>query len=106
MARNQNSEEYNDRLTEDARLNRIVGKNLNKARTGSKTPGGHPVTFEWLAKVTTLHNGSIRRFEKGESGMTVATLARLKEALDCSWDALLYGCESTIVKTRKKHIKN
>ena len=106
MAKQRNAEEYDDRAQEDSGLNRIVGSNLHKARAKARTPGGKVVTFEWLSKVTTLHHGSIRRFEKGESGMTVATLIRLKEALGCSWDDLLENCESVIVRGRKKHLKN
>ena len=34
--------------------------------------------------------------------MTVATLVRLREAFGCSWDDLLKGCESNIVKERKR----
>jgi hypothetical protein len=34
-------------------------------------------------------------------GMTGANLVRLKDALGCSWDDLLEGCESMIVKERK-----
>ena len=50
-------------------------------------------------------HGSIRRFEKGESGMTVATLARLKDALGCSWEDLLDGCGSKVVKERIVHFR-
>ena len=78
MARPQNDEEYGDKLADDRAVNVRLGKTLRIMRLKSKTPAGDPVTFEWLAKVTALHHGSIRRFEKGESGMTVATLARLK----------------------------
>ncbi|MCL1920863.1 MAG: hypothetical protein FWG50_07265 [Kiritimatiellaeota bacterium] len=52
--------------------------------------------------MTTLRHVSIRRFEKGETGMTVASLVRLKDALDCSWGDLLDGCESGVVKERKR----
>ena len=100
MARPQNDEEYGDKLADDRAVNVRLGKNLRTMRLKSKTPAGDPVTFEWLAKVTALHHGSSRRFEKGESGMTVATLARLKDALGCSWDDLLDGCGSKVVKER------
>jgi hypothetical protein len=53
--------------------------------------------------VCALSARSVRRFEKGEFGMTVANLIRLKDALGCSWGDLLDGCESGIVKARRKH---
>jgi len=106
MARPQNDEEYGDKLADDRAVNVRLGKNLRTMRLKSKTPAGDSVTFEWLAKVTALHHGSIRRFEKGESGMTVATLARLKDALGCSWEALLDGCGSKVVKERIVHFRN
>jgi len=74
-------------------------------RLESIFPSSEPVPFEWPAKVTALHHGSIRRFEKGESGMTVATLARLKDALGCSWEDLLDGCGSKVVKERIVHFR-
>ena len=106
MARPQNNEEYGDKLADDWAVNVRLGKNLRTMRLSAKTPAGEPVTFEWLAKVTALHHGSIRRFEKGESGMTVATLARLKDALGCSWKDLLEGCGSKVVKERIVHFRN
>ena len=105
MARSQNTEEYADRLADDRQMNAKRGRNLRKARIAARTPGGEAVTFEWLSKVTTLHHGSIRRFEKGESGVTAASLVRLKDALGCSWDDLLDGCASGVVKARKAHLK-
>ena len=106
MARPQNGEEFSDRMADDHRVNALLGKNLRRARAAARMPGGESVTFEWLAKVTTLHHGSIRRFEKGESGMTVATLVRLRDALGCSWNELLEGCASGVVKARKTHFKS
>jgi len=106
MAKSQNNEEYLDRLNDDLNINRKLGDNLRKARLKAKTSGKkEPVTFEWLSNVTTLHHVSIRRFEKGESGMTVANLVRLRDALGCSWEDLLDGCESEIVKARKKLLR-
>ena len=58
-----------------------------------------------MSSVTTLHHSSIRRFEAGECGMTVASLVRLKDALGCSWEDLLEGCASAIVKARKPHLR-
>ena len=101
MAKSQDNEEYLDKQAEDYGINLALGKNLRKARSKAKTHGREAVTFEWLSKMTTLHHVSIRRFEKGEIGMTVANLVRLKEALGCSWDDLLEGCGSRIVKERK-----
>ena len=105
MAKPQNDEEYFDRVTDDRKVNIQLGHNLRKARVRARTLGDAAVTFEWLSNVTTLHHGSIRRFEKGESGMTVATLVRLKDALGCSWDDLLDGCVSDVVKARKVYLK-
>ena len=105
MAKPQNETEYLDRISDDRKVNLQLGKNLHKARMSARTPGGGPVSFEWLAKVTAMHHGSIRRFEKGESGMTVASLVRLKDALRCSWGDLLEGCASTIVEERRRHFK-
>lgn len=105
MARPQNDEEYRDKLADDRAVCARLGKNLRTMRLKSKTRAGDPVTYEWLAKVTALHHGSIRRFEKGESGMIVATLARLKDALGCSWDDLLDGCGSKVVKERIVHFR-
>ena len=95
-------EEYQDKLREDARISKIVGKNLRHIHKSTKTENDTEISFPKLAMLTALHNVSLRRFEKGESGMTVATLVRLKEAFGCSWDDLLDGCESEIVKNRKK----
>jgi transcriptional regulator with XRE-family HTH domain len=106
MAKPKNDEEYSDRVREDGTVNATLGKNLRKARAVARTPSGEPVTFAGLAKGTTLHHGSLRRFEKGESGMTVATLARLREALGCRWDDLLRGCENGGVRSRKAYIRN
>ena len=105
MSKSQNQEEYLDKVADDRKVNLVLGKNLHKARTHAKTPGGEAVTFEWLSKVTTIHHVSIRRFEKAETGMTVANLVRLKDALKCSWDDLLEGCESDIVKARRPRLR-
>ena len=105
MAKSHNQEEYWDRLNDDRKINIVLGKNLCKTRAKAKTISGEAVTYESLSNVTTLHHGSIRRFEKGESGMTVATLVRLKDALGCSWDDLLDGCVSDVVKARKSYLK-
>ena len=101
MSKPQNNEEYLDKLEDDCRINATLGNNLHKSRMKAKTLNKEAVSFEWLSNVTTLHHTSIRKFEKGESGMTVASLVRLKDALGCSWDDLLEGCESMIVKERK-----
>ena len=95
-------EEYQDKLREDARISKIVGRNLRYVHKSSKMEGGKDVSLAKLAMLTALHNVSLWRFEKGTLGMTVATLVRLKEAFGCSWDDLLDGCESEIVKSRKK----
>ena len=95
-------EEYKDKLSEDAKISKILGANLRSLRLESETKDDKRITFPWLANLTALNRISIWRFEKGESGMTVATLVRLKEALGCSWDDLLKGCESKIVKKRKR----
>ena len=105
MSKSQNEEEYQDKVADDCRINLALGKNLHKVRLKSKTPGREAVTFEWLAQMTTLHNASIRRFEKGEIGMTVANLVRLRDALGCSWEDLLDGCASEVVKARRPRIR-
>jgi hypothetical protein len=105
MSKSQNEEEYLDKVADDRKVSLVLGKNLHKARMKAKLPDKRTVTFEWLAKVTTLHHVSIRRFEKGETGMTVANLVRLKDALGCSWDDLLDECESGVVKARKTHLR-
>jgi len=101
MSKSQNKEEYLDKVADDRRINLALGKNLRKARMKTKMPSKAVVSFDWLSQMTTLHHVSIRRFEKGETGMTVASLVRLKDALGCSWDDLLEGCESEVVKERK-----
>jgi len=106
MSKSHNEEEYQDKLADDRQLNSVLGKNLHDARMLAKTPVGLSVTFDWLSNVTTIHHVSIRRFEKGQSGMTVANLVRLKDALGCSWDDLLKGCESGVVKARKPHLRS
>jgi len=105
MSKSQNEEEYQDKLADDRKINLVLGQNLCKARENARTPKGWAVAFSWLSYVTTLHNSSIRRFEQGANGMTVANLVRLKEALGCSWNDLLDGCESELVKSRKPHLK-
>jgi len=105
MSKSQNEEEYQDKVLDDHKVGLALGKNLRKARTKARTPGGETVSFDWLSKVTTIHHVSIRRFEKGETGMTVANLVRLKDALGCSWDDLLEGCASGIVKSRRPRLR-
>ena len=105
MSKPHNEEEYRDKVADDCKINLVLGKNLHKARMKSKTPGGEAITFEWLSYVTTLHPTSIRYFEKGEMGMTVANLVRLKDALKCSWDDLLNGCASDVVKARRPRLR-
>ena len=105
MAKSQNEEEYLDKVADDRMVSLAFGKNMRKVRAKARTPGGEVVTFEWLSKVTTLHHSSIRRVEKGEVGMTVANLVRLKDALGCSWDDLLEGCASGIVKSRRPRLR-
>ena len=105
MSKSHNQEEYRDKIADDHQVNLVLGKNLHKARTKAKTPGGEAVTFEWLQKVTTIPHVSIRRFKKAETGMTVANLVRLKDALKCSWDDLLEGCTSEVVKARRPRLR-
>jgi len=105
MSKSQNEEEYLDKVVDDHKVSLTLAKNLRKVRAKAKTPGGEVVTFEWLSKVTTIHHVSIRRFEKGETGMTVANLVRLKEALGCPWEDLLGGCTSNIVKARRPRLR-
>ena len=101
MSKSQNQEEYLDKVADDRKVSVALGRNLHKVRMRAKMPDGKMVTFDWLSQMTTLHHVSIRRFEKGETGMTVGSLVRLKDALGCSWDDLLEGCSSEVVKARK-----
>ena len=105
MSKSQNEEEYLDKVTDDHKVCLALAKNLRTTRAKAKTPKGEAITFDWLSKVTTIHHVSIRRFEKGETGMTVANLVRLKEALGCSWEDLLEGCTSSIVKARRPRLR-
>ena len=106
MARTHIEEEYRDRLAEDAEIQAALGHRLVRLRTLMKLKKDKKITFAWLAKITTLHHISLRRFEKGQCGMTVANLVRIKEALGCSWDDLLKDCHSLIVKERKRLFKH
>jgi DNA-binding Xre family transcriptional regulator len=81
---------------------KIMGANLRRLREASKTAEGRPLSVEHLARLTALDHSTIWRFEHGKSGMTVATLVRLREAFGCEWGDLLDGCEGGIVKTRKR----
>ena len=102
MSKSKNEEEYADKIADDRKVSVALGKNLHKARLNAKTRKGETVTFEWLSQMTTLHHVSIRRFEKGETGMTVASLVRLRDALGCTWADLLDGCASEVVKARRR----
>ena len=102
MSKTTSKKEYDDKLREDAEINKILSANLLRLRNESKTPGGKGMPFSLLAKLTALSRASIWNFENGKTGMTVATLVRLREAYGCTWDDLLGGCESNIVKERKK----
>ena len=104
MGKTSIKEEYQDKLREDARISKIVGENLTRIRKSAKTENGRKISSVRLAMLTALNNVSLWRFEKGGCGMTVATLVRLKEAFGCTWDDLLNGCESEIVKNRKKFL--
>jgi len=105
MAKSHFKEEYQEKLGDDKQINQQLGKNLCRTRLKAKKSNNETITFEWLSNLTTLHSVSIWRFEKGMSGMTVASLVRLKDALGCSWEDLLEGCESEIVKARKPRLR-
>jgi len=102
MAKTKVRKEYEDKIREDSAVGKTLGGNLRRLRKSSKTSSGWTISFAWLANLTALNRTSIWRFERGQSGMTVATLVRLREAFGCSWDDLLKGCESNIVKERKR----
>ncbi|MCL1909948.1 MAG: helix-turn-helix domain-containing protein [Kiritimatiellaeota bacterium] len=102
MTRPAIKKEYEDKLREDAEIASIIGANLRLIRESSKTPEGCDISHAWLGNLTALSRVTMWQFEKGKCGMTVATLVRLKEAFGCSWDDLLGGCESNIVKERKR----
>ena len=98
-------EEYQDKLCDDTEINKVLGANLRTTRKATKNQGGRGVAIIDLVSLTTLHRSAIWNFEHAKTGMTVATLVRLKDALGCSWGDLLDGCESKIVKERKRLTK-
>ncbi|MCL2104046.1 MAG: helix-turn-helix transcriptional regulator [Kiritimatiellaeota bacterium] len=106
MAILHDDEERADRERESDQVHGVLGKNLRNVINKARTPDGSAVSLTWLCKVTTLNRVSIWRLEKGDrSRMTITSLVRLKEALGCSWNDLLKGCESNIVKERKRYLK-
>ena len=102
MAKPTIKKEYKDKLRENTEIAKKLGANLRLLRKTAKTQEEWDVSIPWLAHLTALNYASLWRFEQGKSGMTVATLVRLKEAYGCTWDDLLNGCESKIVKERKR----
>jgi len=62
-----------------------LGQNINRLRTQRK------LTQNLLADLATIDRRFLQRIEAGESGPTIAVLAKLKRALKCSWEELLRG---------------
>ena len=81
----------------------ISNMRKRRLRLSAKTPEGNKISLPCLANLVALSYTSLWQFENAKIGMTTATLTRLKEALGCSWNDLLDGCESRIVKERKRH---
>jgi len=63
-------------------LNRL-GANLRRERVARK------ITQEKLAEDADLNIRTLQKIEAGQTNILVTTAMRLREALGCSWDALM-----------------
>ena len=63
----------------------VFGKNVNRLRTTSA------LTQEALAEKADLSRRYLQEIESGAKSPTVPMLAKLRRALNCSWDDLLKG---------------
>jgi transcriptional regulator with XRE-family HTH domain len=66
---------------------KVFGQNVSsmRARLG--------LTQEQLCERAEIDRSYLQRIESGASNPTVEVAARLKKALECSWDVLLKGVE-------------
>ena len=63
----------------------VFGKNVNRLRTASA------LTQEALAEKADLSRRFLQEIESGAKSPTVPMLAKLRQALGCTWDDLLKG---------------
>ena len=63
----------------------VFGRNFNRLRTTSA------LTQEALAEKADLSRRYLQEIESGAKSASVPILAKLRGALDCSWDDLLRG---------------
>ena len=63
----------------------VFGKNVNRLRTKSA------LTQEALAEKADLSRPYLQEIESGAKSPTVSILAKLRRALDCTWEDLLKG---------------
>ncbi|MBA4149504.1 MAG: helix-turn-helix transcriptional regulator [Verrucomicrobia bacterium] len=47
------------------------------------------MTQEKLAELADINPRNVRRIEAGEINILITTVARIRKALDCTWDELL-----------------
>jgi len=62
---------------------KLFGANLRRLRVEKK------LTQERLSELADLNIRTLQKMEAGESNVVVTTAARLRAALDCTWDQLM-----------------
>ena len=62
---------------------RELGGNIRRIRTSLG------MTQERLAELVEINARNVRRIEAGEFNVLITTVARIRSALDCSWDELV-----------------
>lgn len=62
---------------------RELGGNIRRIRTSLG------MTQEQLAELVDINPRNVRRIEAGEINVLITTLARIRNALRCSWDELV-----------------
>jgi transcriptional regulator with XRE-family HTH domain len=67
--------------------NRILGRNLVRLRSQAN------LTQERLAEKADISRGFLQEIEKGGKNPSINVVARLKQALRCSWDELFRGLD-------------
>ncbi|TAK96300.1 MAG: XRE family transcriptional regulator [Verrucomicrobia bacterium] len=60
-----------------------LGDNIRRERVARE------ITQQQLAELADLNIRNIQRIEAGEIDVLLSTTARIKKALDCSWERLL-----------------
>jgi transcriptional regulator with XRE-family HTH domain len=60
-----------------------LGGNIRRIRTSLD------MTQERLAELVDINARSVRRIEAGEMNVLITTVARIRNALGCSWDELV-----------------